>query len=95
MSRSGHHPRDKPAIKRTSAEPERLFLIKAMEANPGKDRWRTTGVCARGPVTMEIGWMTPAEVFLLLVATLPSIMLVVVLVSHDRLQERRRLKRRP
>jgi hypothetical protein len=43
---------------------------------------------------MEIGWMTPDEVFLLLVATLPSIMLVAVLVLHDRLQARRRLRRR-
>jgi hypothetical protein len=43
---------------------------------------------------MEIGWMTPTELFFLLIAALPSIMLVVIIAWRDRLQERRRWKRR-
>jgi hypothetical protein len=43
---------------------------------------------------MEIGWMTPTELLFLLIAVLPSIMLVVIIAWRDRLQARRRWKRR-
>ena len=91
LRRRSRKPRQARRSSRNEIAPDRLTTRKR---NPGKDRWRPTGVCARGSSTMEIGWMTPTELFFLLIAALPSIMLIVVLAWRDRVQERGRWKRR-
>jgi hypothetical protein len=65
-----------------------------MEANPGKCRRQATGGCAREFATMEISWMTPIELLLLLIAAMPALMLLVLAAWREKVWERKRWQRR-